>query len=111
MLDDINNIKKDVQDYIEVRLDLIKLNTAENLSRILSKAVIIIIISCLMVIILLFLSFAAGYYFAERFNSNELGFLCVAGIYLLLLVVFLIVKKQLVERPIIKSTVRLFFSK
>jgi Putative Actinobacterial Holin-X, holin superfamily III len=111
MLGDFNTIKKDILDYLEVRLDLIKLHTAENISKILSKVVNIAIIGFLMVFIFLFLSFAAGYFFAEHFQSNKLGFLCVAGIYLILLIVFLLTKKQIVERPIIKSTIKLFFPK
>ena len=109
MIDDINNIKKDIQDYLEVKIDLIRLRTAESLSHILSSVASIAIYACLVCLILLFLSFAAGYFFASLLNSNELGFLCVAGFYSLVLIIVLIFKRQIIDRPIIKAIVRVFF--
>jgi hypothetical protein len=111
MLDEINDIKKDVLEYIEVKLDLIRLHTAENLSRIFSNVAIIAVAGYLLFLIVIFLSFAAGFFIGSRLNSTELGFLCVAGFYFLLLILFLAYRKQIVERPVIKSVVRLFFPK
>jgi hypothetical protein len=107
----INSLKKEIQEYLEVKIDLIKLSTAENLSRILCKVTSIIIYVCLLLFILLFLSFAAGYFFASLMNSNELGFMLVAGFYSLVLIIILIFKKQIINRPIIKVIVKLFFPK
>ena len=111
MVEDLNSIRKDIREYIEVRLDLLRLHTAENISRILSSAVTAAVIGYLLLIILLFLSFAGGFFFGSLLHSNELGFLCVAGFYLLVLLIFLVVRKDLVEKPIIKSVMNLFFPK
>jgi hypothetical protein len=111
MLDDIKDLKKDVLEYIEVKFDLIRLHTAENLSRIFSNVATIAIIGYLLFIIVLFISFATGFYIGSLLDSNELGFLCVAGFYTLLLILFLTFRKQIVERPVIKAIVRLFFPK
>jgi hypothetical protein len=111
MIEDINNIKNDVLEYIEVRFDLIRLHVAENLSRVVSNAATVAIIGFFLFFIFFFLSFAAGYYFAHILNSNELGFLLVAGFYFLLLLIFLVFRKRIIERPIIKAIVKLFFAK
>jgi hypothetical protein len=111
MLEEISNIKKDIEEYIEVKFDLLRLQTAENISRILSKSVTTVIYICLMCIILLFLSFAAGYFLSSLLNSNGLGFLCVAGFYGLILAIFMILRKRIIQRPIIKAVVKLFFPK
>ena len=111
MLDDINDLRKDILEYIEVKLDLIRLHTAENLSRIFSNVATIAVIGYLLFFIILFISFAAGFYIGSLLDSNELGFLCVAGFYTLLLILFLVFRKQIVERPVIKAMVRLFFPK
>ena len=111
MLDEINDLKKDVLEYIEVKLDLIRLHTAENLSRIFSNVATIAVIGYLLFFIILFISFASGFYIGSLLDSNELGFLCVAGFYTLLLILFLVFRKQIVERPVIKAIVRLFFPK
>jgi len=111
MGEDINSIRKEIQEYIEVRLDLLRLHTAENISRILSNAVNTAVIGYFLLIILLFLSFAGGFFFGSLLHSNELGFLCVAGFFMLVLVIFLVFRKQIIERPIIKAVMKLFFSK
>lgn len=109
MLEDFNSLKKEITEYIEVRFDYIKLHTAENLSRFMSNTASAVIIGYLLFFILFFTSFAAGYYFADRFNSNQLGFLCVGGFYFVVLILFLVFRKQIIERPIIKAIVKLFF--
>lgn len=109
MLDDIGNIRKDIIEYLETRLDLLRLHTAENISRIISKSANIAIVGYLLFLILLFLSFAAGFFIASRLHSNELGFLCVALFYFVVLVVFLLLRKQLVEKPVIQAIIKLFF--
>jgi len=111
MLDDINDLKKDLLEYIEVKLDLVRLHTAENLSRIFSNVATIAVIGYLLFFIVLFISFAAGFYIGSLLDSNDLGFLCIAGFYTLLLILFLAFRKQIVERPVIKTIVRLFFPK
>lgn len=111
MLDDINDLRKDILEYIEVKLDLVRLHTAENLSRIFSNVATIAVISYLLFFIIFFISFAAGFYIGSLLDSNELGFVCVAGFYTLLLILFLAFRKQIVERPVIKAMVRLLFPK
>jgi hypothetical protein len=111
MLEDFDSIKKDVLEYLEVRLNQIRLHTAENLSRMLTSTANIVIIGYLLFFILLFLSIAAGYFFADLFNSNQLGFLSIAGFYILILVLFLLFRKRIVERPIIHAMIKLFFTK
>ena len=111
MLDDINDLRKDILEYIEVKLDLIRLHTADNLSRIFSNVATIAVIGYLVFFIIFFISFAAGFFIGSLLDSNELGFLCVAGFYTLLLILFLVFRKQIVERPVIKAMVRLFFPK
>jgi hypothetical protein len=111
MLDDFNDLRKDILEYIEVKLDLIRLHTAENISRIFSNVATIAVIAYLLFLIVLFISFATGFYIGSLLDSNEIGFLCVAGFYTLLLILFLVLRKQIVERPVIKAVVRLFFPK
>jgi hypothetical protein len=111
MLEEFNNIKKDILEYLEIRLDQVRLHAAENLSRILSNVATIAIIGYLLFFILLFFSIAAGFFFAELFNSNLLGFLTVTGFYFILLLIFLRFRKQIVERSVIQAVVKLLFPK
>jgi hypothetical protein len=111
MLNELDELRKDVQDYIEVRFDFIRLHAAENLSRIFSNAATIAVAGYLLFLIIIFLSFSAAYFFGSLLDSTELGFLCVAGFYFILLIVFLALRKRLIEKPVVKSVIRLLFPK
>ncbi len=111
MIENIDNIRKEIQDYVEVKLDLIRLHTAEHLSRLLSNVSTLIITGYLVCLILIFLSFAVSFYLGSLLHSNEAGFLCVAGFYTLVLMGFLVFRKQIVEQPVIKAVIRLLFPK
>lgn len=111
MLDEIDNIKKDILEYIEVKLDLIRLQAVENLSRIFSNAATIAIAAYLLFLAVIFLSFATGFFIGSLLQSNASGFLCVGGFYILLLIFFLLLRKRIVEQPVIKAMIRLLFPK
>jgi hypothetical protein len=111
MLEDASKIKKDIQEYLQVQFDLLRLHTAESLSRIFSKVANIVVVFYLMFFIILFLSFAAGYFISSRLQSDVAGFLCVAGFYFLILIVFILLRKKIIERPIIQAIVKIFFPK
>jgi len=111
MIDDFTNLKEDISEYIEVRLEQIKLSLAEIISRLISRSLSTIIILCLLMLIFLFLSFAAAFYIGHLLNSDHLGFLCVAGINLILLIAFLMFRRYLIDRPVIRSVISMFFPK
>jgi len=111
MLEEINNIRKDIIEYVEVRMDLIKLHTAENISRLFSQVAIIAVIGYLLFLILLFMSLGAALFFGAFFNLYILGFFCVAIFYFFILVIFILLRKKIIERPIIKAIVKMFFPK
>jgi hypothetical protein len=111
MLEEFEKIRKDLQEYVEVRLDLIRLQTAENLAKIISDASKIVVVGYILFFILLFISMAAGYLFAELFDSYPIGFLSVALVYLIVLIIFIIFREKIVDRPIIKAILKLFFPK
>jgi hypothetical protein len=111
MVENIENIRREIQAYVEVKFDLIRLHTAEHLSRILTDITTVVISGYLLFLILTFISLAAGFFFGSLLGSNEAGFLCVAGFYFLLLCIFLALRKKIVEKPVIKAVVRLLFPK
>ena len=64
---------------------------------------------CLM-IVLLFVSIAGAFALGNLFNSYPLGFLAVAGIYLVLALLLFLVKDKIVEGPILEKFSEIFFN-
>ncbi|MCU0362589.1 MAG: hypothetical protein MUE32_04470 [Bacteroidales bacterium] len=96
---------------MEVKLDQFRLQLAEAISRIISSLLIAVIAGCIVFLLLLSLSVASGYFFADLLGSPALGFLCVAAFYAILLALFLVFRRHIVERPVIQLVIRLIFNK
>jgi len=68
-----------------------------------------LIAMCLM-IVLLFVSIAVAMALGQLFDSYPLGFLAVAGIYLVLALLLFLVKDKIVEGPILEKFSEIFFN-
>ena len=64
---------------------------------------------CLM-IVLLFVSVAGAFAIGKLLDSYALGFLIVAGIYLILAVLLFLVKDKIIEGPILEKFSEIFFN-
>ena len=64
---------------------------------------------CLM-IVLFFVSIAGAMALGQLFDSYPLGFLAVAGIYLVLALLLFLVKDKIVEGPILEKFSEIFFN-
>ena len=97
--------------YVDDRILLLKIQAAEKSGKLMSAFVTIAIVALFTFFILLFVSIMAGYYFAELTGSTFIGFSIVAGIYILLLAVFLVVNKQILSKRIIDLVIKIFFER
>jgi len=111
MLEEINKISKEALEYLEIQLDLIKVHAVESLSGLFTKIATVLVTSILLAMLIIFVSIAAGYYFAEILDSYPLGFLIVGAFYFLLLTLFLLFGKRIVEKSIIRAMLRIVFPK
>ena len=106
-----HTLKNDVEDYIETKIDIIKLKAIDKTGSALSGAIVGIAAAVLGLFILQFLSFSAAYAIAEYTGYHYLGFLCVAGFYILLTVLIFALKEKFVTMPIINSLLKKFYHK
>lgn len=58
----------------------------------------------------LFISVAGAFALSDLLESYALGFLCVAGIYLVLAVLLFLVKDKIIEGPILEKFSEIFFN-
>lgn len=62
-----------------------------------------LVVSSACFLIVLFLSLAGGFALAEYLDSISYGFLAMAGIIFLLLILFLALRKYLIDRPVLRN--------
>lgn len=102
--------RKELEQYVRDRIWLLKLQAGEKAARLTAVLLSGLLIGLLAVLILFFVSIMAGYFFTDLTGSFYIGFGIVAGFYLLALVV-LILSRKWVNKKIMDSLIRIFFTK
>ncbi|GAB3712979.1 competence protein [Flavobacterium koreense] len=103
-------IQENAKAYMESSLAYYKLwgfKVAMKSTTLLVKFLLIAL--CLM-IVLFFVSIAGAMALGQLFGSYPLGFLAVAGIYLILALLLFLVKDKIVEGPILEKFSEIFFN-
>ena len=99
-----------LSNYVNDRLLLFKIQAASKSGKIIASLFTLIVIALFSFFILFFVSMMGGYFFAELTHSTFYGFSIIAGIYVFLLLIFLINKKS-ISNKIINSVITILFEK
>ncbi len=79
--------------YIQLKTEQVRLTIIRYISRILANVIALSLLAMIGCFFLFFLSFSMGAYLNEMLQSMFLGHLIVAGIYLLLIIIVLVLIK------------------
>lgn len=101
--------REQVEEYVDNTLTLLKLQAVEKTSKLIASTVGGIIIVFLGLGILFFASFLAGYYLSDLTGNKYEGFGMVAGFYVLLLLIFIIFRRSIVDKTITNTVINIFF--
>jgi|GEM_PF-1436227 fructose-specific phosphotransferase system IIC component len=96
----ITSIPNDVVDYINLQKNLVKLQIIEKSTNILSNVITYIILAVVGTLALMCLTIGGAMAINELFNNGYVGFLIVAGIYILLGVVLYVSRKVFITDKI-----------
>mgnify|MGYP006288503673 CR=1 FL=1 len=106
--DSFNDIFDTAKAYGKTQRLLFKLYLVEKVSRTGSMFLSTIVASVLAGILLVFITFAFSFWYGETFGSLSTGFLISAGFYLVLFVVFIILRKPIIENQVVKKATDIF---
>jgi hypothetical protein len=85
--------------YLNLRVDYLRLYVAEYLIRFFSSLVLLMVIFLFLFFVLVFGSFAFAYWFGEITGRWSIGFLIIAGFYILLAVLIFALRRVLIVKP------------
>ncbi len=88
-------LKEDVTNYAESKFELFKLSAYEGAGKVAGLLTYGLILVFLALFALLFIFLSIGFFLGELFNSMGLGFACVAGLYLILILIAVLTKKSI----------------
>ncbi|MES2617153.1 MAG: phage holin family protein [Bacteroidota bacterium] len=99
-------ITESLKTYINNYYELIKLQATERASVIGSALISGFLIVMTVFLIILFCSLGAGFYLSQCFNNNYIGFVIVAGFYLILSLIIILNKKKMIDTPMRDRIIR-----
>ena len=97
--------------YIGLQTEYVKLNVIEKVVRLFTAIAILTAIVGLLSLTAIYFSFAAAYALQPLVGSLAWAFLIVGGVYLLLLILIVLFRHQLIQRPLVKFLAHLLMSK
>ena len=95
----IKNIFDQVKIYLDLKVGYIKINVAGYLIRFFSSLVLWLVIFWILFFVVVFGSFAFAYWFGEMTGRWSLGFLIIAGFYIILAVFIYLFRRAIIVRP------------
>ena len=101
----ISELRQLITEYFDARLKLIKLEAFEKTAKVTAVLFSSLVVALLGFFLLFFLSMSLGFYLGKVFDSMALGFISVTGLYLILFVLVLLMKKDLLENLLIERII------
>lgn len=108
---ELDELRKELEDYLQVRLDLIKLHITGELSRFFSSIMTKMAILYLLFFVFMFFSLAAAFVLGQWLGSYSLGFAIMGAVFLLAAIIFWLLRKIIIERPVVQRFIELMFPK
>jgi hypothetical protein len=102
----IKRLFDQVKVYFNLRVGYLRLYIAEYLIRFFSSLVLSMVIFLFLFFVLVFGSFAFAYWFGELTGRWSVGFLIIAGFYVLLAVMFFVLRRVLIVKPFTKLIIK-----
>jgi len=106
-----NVFKKDIFNYIELKLDYLKLEFIETFSLVYSKIITAWVVVVCLLITSGFMLIALALYLGKLWKSYHLGFLAVGGVFFVFMIIFFIFRKKILTNPMVNLLISIFFEK
>lgn len=98
--------RKLVSEYLETRLEILKLTLIRSASKTLGVLAFITIICLLVLMFLLFLVIAFSWWMSDLMGSAALGYLTGSGVFILMIIICFIFRKPLFVNPFVRLFLR-----
>jgi hypothetical protein len=97
-----------LKEYAETQIKLAKYEAIDRSAKFLASFVTDMVVAVVFVLTFLFLSFAMAFILSRWLGSNWAGFSCMAGIYLIIAIIIILLKDKL-QQPLINLFIKKFF--
>ena len=105
--DNFSSLTENVKDYVNLRIDLVKLILTEKIAKLASFFLIAVIFFILAMFLLLFLSLAFVFWFSDQIGPAWLGALIITAVYILGGVLIYINRHRFFINPLVSQLAKI----
>lgn len=98
-----------IKDYIEKRIELIKLNAAEKTLKVVGVSIPVLILFILMIFFLILLNIGLGLFIGNALHNSAYGFLLLAAFYLFMMILVFLFRNN-IKNLFINKAIKTFFN-
>lgn len=109
-IETIEQLVKLIKHYIGLQKEYVKLDIIEKSVRLFTALILFVLIALILLGVITYASFAVLFALAPTFGY-PLSFTMIAAFYFMVFLLFLVFKKSLVERPLIKFLAKILMDK
>ncbi len=109
-IETIAQLVESAKRYLNVQQEYVKLDIIEKVVRLVTLAAITLVVFLILLLMLIYLSFAAAYAISP-WVGTVWAFVIIAGVYLLLLILFLRNRRKWIEKPLVSFLADLLLNK
>jgi uncharacterized membrane protein YozB (DUF420 family) len=91
----IGNVIDNVKALVDTRLQIVKLELKDDLSKVLANVLISLVLLSVLIFALFLISIGLSIYFGELVNNYFYGFMLMASIYILLFILLFLVRNKI----------------
>lgn len=104
--ENIEKLYEKAERYSKTTYELVRLNTIDKTSDIISSLAIVITILVIAAVFTLFINIGIALWIGQALNSNALGFFIVSGFYIIVGIIVFIKRNELIKIPLDNLIVR-----
>ena len=102
----IGTLMENIGDYIETRIELMKLKAIDKVSGIISSLVSVLLISIMLIFAIAILNIGLAIWIGNLLGGVAYGFFAVGGFYLLIALLLIAFKSKWLKAPIANSIIK-----
>ena len=107
-MSNISEIINTIKQLIDVRMEMIQEGIRTRITSLITRIAILVLMGIFALFLLMFASFSLAFYLSEVSRSPFLGFLYVAGIYLVIVIVLYFIRNSLQLQANLRSSLTRF---
>ncbi|MBX7109748.1 MAG: hypothetical protein K1X61_13935 [Chitinophagales bacterium] len=97
------------KEYLEARWQLARLQTFGKIAKVTAIILSFLIIALLACFTVVFVGLMSGFLLADLFDSNAIGFSIVGGLFILLLILLILKRESILEKPMTDKIIKALF--